>query len=298
MADRPVPKNNYKFVSSDGHNLFRERFGSLSDDEWCQLLVHSINNRTIDGVEFPTFPDSDLQNLIHGHYGESAIIEAAKFFRFVKKNTYQYPKNASNKRLLDFGCGWGRIIRPFMRDFEFSNLYGFEPNFQFCALSRTLNPYVTFFSGAFVPTDSLPYQFFDLVVGWSIFSHLSPSSATLWLREAARIIVPGGHCVFTTWGDRFLRRLKNESLARAAGKEIHWYSSVCLDAAGSIEQLLEKYEQGDFVWFTGGKSSLYGEAFIGEPALKWLISQNSLPFSVVLFDKESLGQDAFVLKRL
>ncbi len=101
-------------------------------------------------------------------------------------------------------------------------------NLFLCALSRILNPYVTFFSGAFVPTDSLPYQFFDLVVGWSIFSHLSPSSASLWLREAARIIVPGGCCVFTTWGDRFLRRLKNESVAREAGKEIHWYSSVCL----------------------------------------------------------------------
>jgi hypothetical protein len=89
-----------------------------------------------------------------------------------------------------------------------------------------------------------------------------------------------------------------ESADREAGKEIHWYSSVCLAAAGSIEQRLAEYEQGDFVWFTGGKSTLYGEAFVSESALRKLIDQQNLPFKVRVFDKETLGQDAFVLERL
>jgi hypothetical protein len=285
MADRPVPQVNYDFVPSDGHNVFREKFGSLSDDDWCELLARSIAEPTIEGVQFPGFPEQELQNRIHGNYGTTAITESARFFKFVKERTYVAAPRASGKRLLDFGSGWGRIIRPFMRDFEFKDLYGFEPNFLFCALARSLNPYVTFLPGGFTPAAELPANFFHLMVGWSIFSHLSPSSAISWLTEAARVVLPGGMCVFTTWGDRFLRRLQKEADDRSAGKEIHWYSSICI-------------ERGDFVWFTGGKSTLYGEAFVSELALRSIIGQHSLPFALVAFDKVTLGQDAFVLKRL
>jgi ubiquinone/menaquinone biosynthesis C-methylase UbiE len=298
MNDQPIPRVNYSFAPIDGHNVFREKFGALSDDGWCELLVRSIKEPVIDGVSFANFPENELQNRIHGNSGATSITEAAKFFKFVKQHTYRNSNNAAGKRLLDFGSGWGRVIRPFMRDFEFSNLYGFEPNFLYCSLARTLNPYVTFLSGAFVPSGDIPEQFFNFMVGWSIFSHLSLNSATLWLTEAARVVVPGGMCVFTTWGNRFLRRLQKEAAERDAGKQIHWYSSVVLAAAGSIEKRILEYERGEFVWFTGGQSRLYGEAFVSESALKQLITQQSLPFAVVSFDSTSLGQDAFVLQRL
>jgi hypothetical protein len=298
VSDEYVPRVNYNFVPSDGRNLFRGKFGHLSDDEWCQLLVRSIDEPVIDDVRFPQFPDDELQNRVHGNHGAISVKESASFFKFVKHHTYGTAANAAGKRLLDFGAGWGRTIRPFMRDFELRNLYGFEPDFLFCALARTLNPYVTFLPGTFVPAGNIPEQFFDLMTSYSIFSHLSPSSATLWLTEAARVVVPGGMCVFTTWGDRFLRRLQKEASERDAGKEIHWYSSVVLAAAGSIEERLVEYARGDFVWFTGGQSTLYGEAFVSEVSLKRLISECSLPFSIKAFDKDSLAQDAFVLKRL
>jgi hypothetical protein len=298
MADRPIPQVNYTLAPSDGHNVFRGKFGALSDDEWCLLLERSVKEQMIDDIQFPGFPEEELQNRVHGNYGVSAVAESAKFFKFVKHHTYRTASGAAEKRLLDFGSGWGRILRPFMRDFEFKNMYGFEPNFLFCALARSLNPYVTILAGGFVPAGEIPAQFFNLMIGWSIFSHLSPTSATLWLTEAARVVVPGGLCVFTTWGDRFLKRLQRESSERASGKEIHWYSTVCLAAAGSIDDRLAAYERGEFVWFTGGQSTLYGEAFLSEGALRRLIEQFSLPFSVVVFDKQTLGQDAFVLKRL
>jgi hypothetical protein len=298
MADRPIPLINYNFVPSDGHNIYREKFAALTDDEWCELLCRSVGETTIDGVQFPGFPEVEFQNRVHGNSGTTAVAESGKFFKFVKQHTYATSANASTKKLLDFGSGWGRVVRPFMRDFEFRNLYGFEPDFLFCALARTLNPFVAFLAGDFLPAGQLPGRYFDLMVGWSIFSHLSLMSATQWLKEAARVVTPGGFCVFTTWGDRFLKRLQKEADDRKAGREIHWYSSVCIAAAGSIEEKLASYEKGDFVWFTSGKSTLYGEAFVSENAIKNIISANSLPFAVVVFDKVTLGQDVFVLKRL
>jgi SAM-dependent methyltransferase len=298
MADIVFPHVNYKFVSPDGRNLFREKFGSLPDDAWGQILIRSISEGIIEGIEFPRYPEDETQNSIHGHHGAISVGESVNFYKYVKSNTYKDAGTSGSKRILDFGSGWGRIIRPFMRDFEFADLYGFEPNFLLCALARSLNPYVMFFSGTYVPTGNLPAQFFDLVFGWSVFSHLSQASAVLWLREAARIVVPGGWCVFTTWGDRFLKRLKDEADQRKAGKQIHWYSSVCIDAAVSIDQRLSDYQNGDFVWFTSGKSTLYGEAFVSKDALRRLLLQYQLPFEIQAFDKAGLPQDAFVLKRL
>jgi SAM-dependent methyltransferase len=298
MTAPNLPAVKYNFVPADGRNSFREKFGSLSDDEWGGLLVRSITEPTIQDVDFPRYPVDETQDSIHGHHGVTSMSEAMMFFKYIKAHTYKDAENALGKRILDFGSGWGRIIRPFMRDFEFVDLYGFEPNFLLCALARSLNPYVAFFSGTDVPSGHLPQQYFDLVFGWSVFSHLSPASALLWLRECARIVIPGGWCVFTTWGDRFLRRLQMEADQRRAGKEIHWYSSVCIDAAGSIEERIKDYERGQFVWFTSGKSTLYGEAFIGREALHSMIKQNQLPFQILAFEQSALPQDVFVLKRL
>jgi len=307
VPDHLLPRvNYYHFVPYDGGNVFRKKFGTLADDEWCQLLVRSIDEPVMEDVQFPLFPDNELQNRVHGSHGAHSIAEAAAFFKFVKAHTYQTSENAPGKRLLDFGCGWGRIVRPFMRDFEFADLYAFEPDFVLCAVARTLNPYVTFLPGAFLrnwsmayePSRNLPEQFFDVMIGWSIFSHLAPDFAAKWLAEAARVVVPGGSCVFTTWGDRFLRRLKIDAAEQAAGKEINWYHALCIAAGGSIEQRLAEYERGEFVWFTGLKSTSYGEAFVSETALNNLIAQHDLPFRIKAFDKETLAQDAFVLERL
>ena len=59
------------------------------------------------------------------------------------------------------------------------------------------------------------------------------------------MVVPGGMCVFTTWGSRFLTRLQKEAAEQEAGRQIHWYSSVVLAAAGSIEKRIEEYERGN-----------------------------------------------------
>ena len=76
-----------------------------------------------------------------------------------------------------------------------------------------------------------------------------------------RIMKPGGQCVFTTWGLRFLERLQREAEEAAQGKPIHWYYRHCIDAAGSLDEQIKRYKDGEFVWFTKGPSKHYGEAF-------------------------------------
>jgi len=106
-----------------------------------------------------------------------------------------------------------------MRDFKLDKQFGFEPNALQAIISRALNPYVTILSGGFSPDGSIPKNWFDFVVGWSIFSHLSKASLMEWLQEISTVLRPGGPAVFTTWGLRFLPRLQAEEAQLVAGKE-------------------------------------------------------------------------------
>jgi hypothetical protein len=90
------------------------------------------------------------------------------------------------------------MMRPFMRDFKLDKQFGFEPNALQAIISRALNPYVTILSGGFSPDGSIPKNWFDFVVGWSIFSHLSKASLMEWLQEIPTVLRPGGHAVFTS----------------------------------------------------------------------------------------------------
>jgi hypothetical protein len=284
----------------DGANLFADSFGALSQEEWTNTLIKSIENSTINGVEFPTFPPSETQNRIHGHDGATSLIEAGTFYKFACDNGIAGPTSPwfGSGYLLDFGSGWGRILRQFMRDFPLRNIVGFEPSGVFATVARANNPYVSFLSGGYLPDGILPEGRFNLAIGWSVYSHLSEMSATLWLTETARILAKGGAAMYTTWGLRFLQRLKAEEELMKNGEDIHWYSQVCLRGAGDINQRIDEYNSGKFVWFNSIDSDLYGEAFVSRKALENIIETRKLPLQVDVFDAETLGQDVFIVKRI
>jgi SAM-dependent methyltransferase len=277
-------------------NVFREKFGSLSDDAWQALWLSTESATNISDLEFPTVPDQELQLQIHGSASwEISIREAFDFYRFVKSNVELNANGTS--RFLDYGCGWGRITRPFMRHFDLDKMFGFEPHLLLATIARSLNPYVCVLAGGFTPDGSIPKDWFELIVGWSIFSHLSKASFKEWLREISQVLAPGGTGVFTTWGLRFLQRLQTEKMQLEQGREIHWYSKVCIEAAGDISARIMEYERGDFVWFTESGSPVYGEAFISASALSQVIEEERLPLQILSFDTSSLPQDVFLVRR-
>jgi SAM-dependent methyltransferase len=280
-------------------NIFRDHYGALSDEEWRDLLIRSIEEPVIDGIPFPRFPRPDVQEHMHGHSGEVSLREAQGFYSFIKSRPDIRGVMRPDASFLDFGAGWGRVARVFLRDFDLGKIYGFEPNRSYCTMARSLNPYICFLNGGFTPDLTLPPDRFDLVVGWSIFSHLSKQSAGEWLEEMARVTRPGGYCVFTTWGQRFLDVLVGEQdrLLRDRDADVNWYYKECLKGAGDIRRQRSKFERGEFVWFTTFDTTLYGDAFISSDALSSLLGERRLPFEVIEFNRQDLGQDLFILRR-
>jgi len=282
----------------ENENLFASLFGELDADQWLNHLIDSIESKNINGIEFPGFPSPSFQSNIHGHFGAHSLKEAYMFYKFVEEKGLTGSRSPWFRKgfFLDFGSGWGRITRLFMRDFPLKNIIGYEPSNRFCSVARGCNPFVSFVSGDFLPNGILPADRFDLVVGWSVFSHLSPDCASAWLNEFQRVTRPGSAIVLTTWGKRFFERLKNEKLQMELGEEIHWYSKHCLSAVGDIDSKIDDFESGEFIWLNSGKSELYGESFISRGALQTLLDKAAPALRIEYFDSTSLPQDVFILK--
>jgi len=279
-------------------NPFRDRFGSLSIEEWCETLVASINEPVIAGLQFPRFPPSELQERTHGTSGAIALQEAGKFYAFVASQPFFAQKAVPGASFLDFGTGWGRIARFFLRHFDLDRYCGFEPQRSSSFRTRALNPYLLVFTGQALPDRMLPADRFDLIVGWSVFSHLSEIATAAWLDELARIMRPDGYCLMSTFGERFLDQLVDLHAMLQAGGEIHWYHRYVIESAGDIVEQQRRYERGELVWIPDHPDLHYGAAtFLPERALARIIETRGLPFELVAFDRHSVNMDVFILRR-
>src|SRR5262245_41067579 len=102
-------------------------FADVSDEEWLQIMIGSVAGSRARGVRLPGFPPDELQRTFVGSAGEQAIREGFAFYRIVNDYAAQLnrPLRASS-RVLDFGCGWGRILRLFLKDVKSKNLCGID----------------------------------------------------------------------------------------------------------------------------------------------------------------------------
>ncbi|MEL6506198.1 MAG: class I SAM-dependent methyltransferase, partial [Pseudomonadota bacterium] len=99
------------------------------------------------------------------------------------------------ERLLDLGCGCGRIIRH-MPGHSKAALYGVDYNprlVRWCA--RNLPG--TFAQNQVTPPLEFPDAHFDAVCLLSVFTHLRLDTQNQWLAELARVVRPGGTVVVT-----------------------------------------------------------------------------------------------------
>ncbi len=261
---------------SGAETLFRT-FRDRSDESWLDILLSSLRVPDIEGVPMPGFPAEELQREIHGHAGEVSLHEAHVFFREIKAYcAYAGRPIASNRALLDFGCGWGRMLRLFMKDIEPSNLFGTDSTSRFLMEARRCNPSVNFLSCGLVPPTILMPECLDYVISWSVFSHLDEFLSMRWVEEFHRLLKPGGLLLLTTQSRRFIAFCAEMRLRRASGLRLDhpWYEA-CADSF--VDEPLEnsRYEAGQFLHAASTlpphPQSHYGEAVIprGYVVKKW-----------------------------
>jgi SAM-dependent methyltransferase len=282
-----------KTWTHESQDPFLERYGSLDDAGWEEKVVRSIEAPEQDGIAFPRFPPRSLQERVHGHFGEAAVREIFSFYRVVAAFAGKLGFPLEHKtRLLDFGTGWGRTITPFMARIQLKNIFGFEPNPLFCQVARALNPYVAFVSGDFAPPSVFGDRRFDLIISWSVFTHLPIDLAKKWFADFARVMRPGALLFVTAWGSRFFEVLAREEQKLRAGKEIHWFHKQVIEQAGDLAALKARHAAGEVV-FIPSTDPNYGDVFMSSRAARALAIKG---LEFVAYDDRSLAQDLLVYR--
>ncbi len=211
-------------------------------------------------------PDRQLQINTVGQAGEAAMQEAWTFasqclVRFRKSPLFGDPQ----KVLLDFGTGWGRIARCFLRDVAAENIIGVDVSPDLLSVCRETFPGPRFLQGDPFPPLPLAGQSVHFVVGYSVFSHLSEAACRAWTAEFARLLKPGGMAALTTRGRWFF-----DYAASLKGSDA--YSLGLARMFADFEAAKALYDSGAIVHsnadgVSGGgplDKSFYGETFIPE----------------------------------
>lgn len=122
--------------------------------------------------------------------------------------------NLKTGRILDWGCGPSRLIRHFPALLGDQNeYYGTDYNASTIDWCKNNIPGIQFSINDIHPPLSYPAEFFDLIYGISIFTHLSPENHLLWAEELYKRLKPDGVAYLTSHGDAFLERLTSDEQA-------------------------------------------------------------------------------------
>jgi len=194
----------------------------------------------------------------------------------------------NSRRVLDFGCSSGRVVRVLKAVLPEVEWHGCDPNADAIAWARGNLPGIAF---EVSPTEPpLPYgdESFDLVYAISIWSHYGERAALRWLGEMRRVLRPGGLLVLTVHG--------NQSLA-------YFARSSTMKVDDLPETAADLYSRGFHYrdWFAGGSDhgvsqEEWGMAFLTP---EWLLTNVTPEWSLQWFapGRAEENQDAVVLLR-
>jgi SAM-dependent methyltransferase len=107
----------------------------------------------------------------------------------------------SGRRVLDFGCAAGRMIRWLREEADACEIWGADIQARHVLwCQQHLNPPFHFVTTTTIPHLPFPDGYFDLVYAGSVFSHIA-DLADAWLLELKRILAPRG-MLYVTVHDR------------------------------------------------------------------------------------------------
>jgi len=241
-------KHELDLLSKRNPDSLREAFRGSDDKLWYWAQTSGYQENVWLQKMLPTLPSDDTQLRFTGRTGKVNLEHAFNAYTLFKALAEKHYGDIQNEKVLDFGCGWGRILRFWIKDIPEENLLGFDclrEAIDICkqtglpATLRHINP--------FPPVDLESNQL-ALIYAFSVFSHLSESAANKWIEEFWRLLKPKGLIVMTTRPRSFIKLSKNID-------NLHF----------NIARLHKAYDEGAFCFeSTGGGGGELAETFYGE----------------------------------
>lgn len=272
---------------------------ALDERAWLNALLNSVDVPSYRGFPMAGFPPEALQVGMIGSSNQSALREGFNFYRAVREICSKHGQCWDGEgTLLDFGTGWGRYARIFMKDFRPENVVGVDVDKRFVGICREIFPYGTFETVPALPPSALDSGAFDLIIAYSVFSHLAEHAASAWIDEFARILRPGGMVAVTTQGRSLLAVC--EKIREQKEYEHPWHRHLARSFTDRTA-CEAAYDAGEYLYSATGEgdirsSDFYGEALIprGFVERDWCDAFDLIEF---IDDRGFLPQALIVLRK-
>jgi SAM-dependent methyltransferase len=147
----------------------------------------------------PRMAEDQVQKNWTGTCGAGLLTQSVTFIEAVVSRYQKHvPVSVADARVLDYGCGWGRLIRLMYAHAKPENIFGCDPWDQSIQLCEQANLRANLAVTDYVPS-SLPFatSSFHLVYAFSVFTHLSQRTADAVMSTLRKHIAPDGMLVIT-----------------------------------------------------------------------------------------------------
>lgn len=187
-----------------------EALRALPFADFCELILSVPPSHPALHALLPKMPSAEAQKRWVGDHGRLLMVRSCSLIRLFELTSWRYRgRSLEGANILDYGCGWGRLLRLLYHKTSQATIFGVDPmqeSLQHCKDCGL--------KGNIAKCDAVPRELpfgrvlFDFVFSFSVFTHVPREVADAILRAIRQRISPDGVLVVTVRSHEFweLRR--------------------------------------------------------------------------------------------
>lgn len=262
----------------------------LSVEQLGELLHDGAPGHPSLHSALPAMPSEKVQRDWTGNAGRPLLKQTCDFVRRVDDGYRRFcGRGLADATILDYGCGWGRIMRLMCRFSDPARIYGVDPwptSLEACCASRV--------RGHLAGCDEVPRDLpfpgvtFDLVYAFSVFTHLSERTASAVLEAIRPRLSARGLLVLTV---------------RPAE---YWRAHASFPPGTDADVMVRRHRDGGYAFIPHHREPIDGEVTFGDASISldyvrrswpaWLLAgtaaSQSDPEQVILFLRRRADEQA------
>ena len=189
-------------------------FENIPLDVFGKLMLDTMPEYPNIKAFLPSMPPDEIQDNWTGAHGITLLMRSVAFINtLITEYTSLTRTKIKDAIILDYGCGWGRLIRLLYKFVSYENVYGVDPWDKSIEQCKRYGIKANLAICDYVPKE-LPFdKCFNLIFAFSVFTHLSEKTTHVVLSTLRKYIANNGLLVITIRPREFWLSLKHEKSA-------------------------------------------------------------------------------------